>query len=138
MLSSDRHYAAAIQDLALTSDGYWMATAANELTGLFDCRTGTPAAPPLLRGTTGLSIHITPDGNRVAVAGFDHSVTGLDLAALTRPAEEDAEDLLRTAEFLACARITDAGAVVRFVEADWQARWTWYRTRQPERLWPTR
>jgi WD40 repeat protein len=132
LLAADRHYRSPLQDLASTADGRWLLTAAVNLTGVFDRRNGSPIAPPLLQDITWLSIHVTPDGSRAIVAGFDEHAIGLDLKALTEPAAGDAADLVRTAELLSGSRIEEAGNVVPLSPAEWVERWDWYRTRRRE------
>jgi WD40 repeat protein/tRNA A-37 threonylcarbamoyl transferase component Bud32 len=126
LVAGDRHYQEPIQAVALTADGRWLLTTAPAVTGLFDRRSGAPAAPRMLTRRTGLSLHVTPDGRRAVVSGFEDPVVGLDLAALTEPAAGSAAALVRAAELYSGARIEDAGNVVQLSPQEWAEHWYWY------------
>jgi WD40 repeat protein len=111
LLAADRLLTRPIHDLAITVDRRWLVAAAVGETGVFDQQSVRLVSPLLLSGLPGLSVCVTPGGDRAVVAGFGGVIYGLDLAALTTPAVGPVEDLRLTAQLLAGAQLSRSAEV---------------------------
>jgi WD40 repeat protein len=94
--------------------------------------TGEPVAPPVPLGGKGLTMDVTPDGRFAVASGFSKYVTVANLAALTAPTREGADDLDLRAELASNQRITPSGGLAYLTTEEWLTRWREHRKRNAE------
>jgi WD40 repeat protein len=110
---------------------YVVTTSNDSTVRVWDARTGHPVTPALPLGGPGLGLTVTADGRRVIAGGFFSVLRIFDLDALTTPAVEAPDDLIRRAELLSMWRIDANGSPVRLNADEWMERWTQYRKSNP-------
>jgi hypothetical protein len=99
---------------------------------IWEWRTGKPVCPPLALGGAGLSLAVTPDGQRVACGGFLSALPVFHLDVWLAPAPLGTDDLCVWAEILSGQRVEDGGGVTNLMAEEWLHRWSDFHRRHPE------
>jgi hypothetical protein len=127
--------------VAFTPDGrHVLSASADKALRIWEWRTGKPVCPPLALGGAGLSLAVTPDGERVAVGGFMKELPVFHLGDWLAPAplgwdgfenRPTPDELCLWGEIVSGQRIEDGGGVTNLTAEEWLQRWRDFRRRHP-------